>query len=165
MGGPDHWTIAGLEYTTVLILVREMQLAYAGRFPCVILLSCLCINPSGDIEFVPFQNDLRTCMRISLACCAMSYLGLHVLRHGTPEYFQQFMIPGIWAYFLYVLITNKATRLGDTERRVYKELGSVNAFQLLRIRPSAQLDNPISCELIEVLPRNEAPNTYLVVSY
>jgi hypothetical protein len=173
--GPDVRTIAGLEHVTVSLLAWEFGLPLAVAMLFCSIMDVFVHQPLRRFWRGAVQTDLPRQMRMSLTWCAAIYLSSLALQRSSPHYYYRIMfwatrsVAAILACAIIIMkyfsdpLKNTATRVDDSGKLVYKKLPSEHSFRLLRILSSTRLDDPLRCELLEVLSTSDA--TYQAVSY
>jgi hypothetical protein len=175
--GPDTHTINGLEYGTVSVIAWEMDLPLATAFFFCNAIEFFVHQPIRRHFSGAIPTDIPKQLRASLVEGAKLYVSLYAVRLWIPYYSYLMMIgatgiAAVWIlvvqwinFFHYDHLTTEAMHKDKDGKLVYKELETEKSFRLIRIRPSMQYDAIIRCDLYEAPAPNEAPRTFLAVSY
>jgi hypothetical protein len=175
--GPDTRTINGLEYIAVSILAWEMNMPLATAFFFYNSTEFFVHQPIRRFCTGAVPTEMPTQLRAKLVRGAVVYLVLYTVRLWVPYYSYLMMVVTtavavVWALvvqwinlFYYDSLNNEAMHIDESGQLVYKELQSNKSFRLLRIYGSSRQADIVRCELHEVSSFDEAPNTYIAVSY
>jgi hypothetical protein len=175
--GPDTRTINGLEYAIVSALAWEMDMPLAAAFFFCNAIEFFVHQPIRRFYTGAVPTEVPAQMRANLGRGAMIYGSLYLVRLYFPYYSYIGMagatgIAILWSLvvqwinlFHFDELNDEAIRIDESGELVYKALQTDTSFRLLRILPSVGHGTVIRCELHEVPSLEEAPNTYIAVSY